>query len=173
MAEYDVFITPELQEQIYLLQYPNRVREKPYNQRSNTKPLEMRIKPRSGFMEVDISLNTDSNFDRTKGVTWGEALRTSKESGTNAFGLASGFGKGVRTNEIVAAERTQIVARTDSDRIERLVSRFDSSLEEGHVMDRQTLGGQIIQPEEGRPMYMLGTFRGGTYALHVHERYLC
>lgn len=133
----------------------------------------MRIKPRSGFMEIDISLNTDSNFDKTKGVTWGEALRTSKESGTNAFGLASGFGKGVRTNEIVAAERTQIVARTDSDRIEKLVSRFDESLKEGHVMDRQTLGGQIIQPEEGRPMYMLGTFRGVMYTLRVHDGYMC
>ena len=172
VAEYDVFITPELSEQIYLLQYPNRVREKPYNERTNSKPMEMRIKPKSGFMELDLAIKTNATFDKIKGVTWGEALRTAKESGTNAFGLASGFGKGVRTNELVAQERVQIVARTGDDRIERLVSRFDESNAQGHVMNKQTLGGQIIQPEEGRPMYMLGAFRGGSNKIPVLRRHL-
>jgi DNA-directed RNA polymerase-3 subunit RPC5 len=122
-------------------------------------------------MELDLAIKTNNNFDKIKGVTWGEALRTAKESGTNAFGLASGFGKGIRTNEMVAQDRVQIVARTGDDRIEKLVSKFDESNAQGHVMNKQTLGGQIIPPEEGRPMYMLGAFRGGTIALHRPRKY--
>jgi DNA-directed RNA polymerase III subunit RPC5 len=122
----------------------------------------MRIKPKSGFLELDLGLRVDSNFDKLKGVTWGEAVRMAKEGGTNAFGLASGFGKGARTNELFAAERAQLQPLSD-EKVGRLLERFDESNSRGVVMNRTTLGGQIIQPEEGQPTYMVGAFRGSKY----------
>jgi DNA-directed RNA polymerase III subunit RPC5 len=167
IAEYDVYIAPELQENIYLLQYPNRKREMPYSINGSQEPQQMRIKPKSGFLELDLGMSVQSNFDKFKGVSWGEALRMSKESGMNAFGLASGFGKGARTNEIFAAERAQLQPLSD-ERVESLLGRFDDTNIRGNVMNKTTLGGQIIQPEEGRPMYMLGAFRGSRFSLPFH-----
>lgn len=124
----------------------------------------MRIKPQSGFLELDLGMSVQSNFDKFKGVTWGEALRMAKESGTNAFGLASGFGKGARTNEIFAAERAQLQPLSD-ERVQSLLGGFENANTRGNVMNKTTLGGQVIQPEEGRPMYMLGAFRGSKFAV--------
>jgi len=131
----------------------------PYNGTGGQEPEQMRIKPKSGFLELDIGMGVQNNFDKYKGVQWGEALRMAKEGGTNAFGLASGFGKGVRTNEIFAAERAQLQPLNE-ERVEGLLGKFDEANNRGNVMTKTTLGGQIIQPEEGRPMYMLGAFKG-------------
>jgi DNA-directed RNA polymerase-3 subunit RPC5 len=158
VAEYDVFITPESEaEQIYLIQYPTRQRTKPYNERERSAPKEMRIKPNSGFMELDIGLNVMQSFDRKKGLQWGEAIRMTKAMGVTSFGLPAGFGKGSKANEIMSSERTNPL--DDADRMEHMLNAFERSVSEGKVLNNQTLGGQIIKPEPGRPMYMLGAFR--------------
>lgn len=105
-------------------------------------------------------MSTRRNFDKRKGVTWGESLRSAKEAGTDTFGLSSGFGKGVRTNEVFAQERAQAQAASSDDRVENLLQRFDEVKKRGNVMNVNTLGGQIILPEDGKPMYMLGAFQG-------------
>lgn len=157
VAEYDVFLTEEsIAEQIYLIQYPTRQRSKPYNLREGCAPKAMRMKPKSGFMELDIELNPMHSFDRKKGLQWGEALRMTKEMGVSSFGLPAGFGKGNKHNEIVNERAQQL---EDSEKMERMLRSFDQSVSEGKVMHTQTLGGQIIQAEPGRPMYMLGAFR--------------
>ena len=79
LAEYDVFLTPPIQEHIYLLQYPNRPRNRPYNNHYGATPHEMRIKPSSGFLEVDVKLNTQLNFNKYLGLKWGDAVATSHE----------------------------------------------------------------------------------------------
>jgi DNA-directed RNA polymerase-3 subunit RPC5 len=117
----------------------------------------MRIKPRSGFMELDIGLNVTHSFDRKKGLQWGEALRMTKEMGVTSFGLPAGFGKGNKANDIMNSERTNPL--DDAERMDRMLKDFDRSVIEGKVLKNQTLGGQIIKPEPGRPMYMLGAFR--------------
>jgi DNA-directed RNA polymerase III subunit RPC5 len=167
IAEYDVYITPEMAEQIYLLQFPNRSREQPYNERTNAKPLELRVKPESGFMEMDISTTAYVNFDKTKGLKWGEALNTAKENGATAFGIASGFGKGT-TSE------TGFPSRLRAPRGERNIENQHAAFEEaelaGKVLNKQTLGGQIIKPEPGMPHYMLGAFRGSESSLaDIHQ----
>jgi DNA-directed RNA polymerase III subunit RPC5 len=159
VAEYDVYITPESDEHIYLLQYPNRERGRPYNEDYNSAPTELRIKPRTGFMEVDVDFGIyHKYFDRAKGVTWGDSVNTAKESGLNAFGVASGFGKGGRTNDLFAAGAQRRPA--DEATIDNMVSEFEDTAYKGSVLDRQTFGGQIIRPEERQPTYMLGAFRG-------------
>src|ERR1700744_276319 len=100
VAEYDVYLTPEDDDRLYLLQYPNRDLDMAYNARNLSAPTEMRIKPDAGFLELDIGLGIDHDyFVPVRGVTWGAALKTAKESGLTAFGVASGFGKGGRISE--------------------------------------------------------------------------
>ena len=77
-AEYDVFITPELHEQLYLLQFPTREREAPYNEQTKNKPLEMRIKPKAGFVEMDVPIATEFYYNQAKAKAWGDALNKAK-----------------------------------------------------------------------------------------------
>ncbi|KAF2141909.1 uncharacterized protein K452DRAFT_326929 [Aplosporella prunicola CBS 121167] len=163
-AEYDVYITPELQEQIFLLQYPNRGRDQPYNDRNNSRPVEMRMKPEAGFIEVDVPMNVHANYDKRKGVMWGEAMRKSQENGESAFGLAAGFSGLSRT---AVPTKTAPQGRADiqnqeleEDTVEQLLTKFEDANDKGHVMNKQTLGGQILKDETGKPIYMLGAFRG-------------
>ncbi|KAF2671697.1 hypothetical protein BT63DRAFT_452200 [Microthyrium microscopicum] len=157
VAEYDVLITPETAQQIYLMQYPTRDRKAPYNEANNSQPLEMRIKPHAGFMELDIGFNTGEHFDKRKGVLWGESLRATEKLGANSFGVASGFGKGNKSNESMVADSSRAA---DEEKLRDMLQDFDHSVGEGKVLMKQTLGGQIIRPQPGRPMYMLGAFRG-------------
>lgn len=156
VAEYDVFMTPEQSEQSFLLQYPNRDRSKPYGQ-AGEKPVQMRIKPKTGFMEIDVEVNVHSNFDKQKGAQWGEALFQAKESGAESFGMASGFGKSTRAEHFGADSGSN---RADAGDTQQALDNFHRSNEEGRVLNKQTLGGQIMRPERGKPNYMLGAFRG-------------
>ncbi|OCL07692.1 hypothetical protein AOQ84DRAFT_440046 [Glonium stellatum] len=165
VAEYDVFITPELMEQTYLLQYLNRSKDQPYNYRNRMQPMEMRIKPKAGFIEVDVPMNVHLNYNKYKGVRWGEALRKAKEDGQNSFGVASGFERvpmqrGVGGRPGGRPSPTNPGGEDVEDDIDDLLRRFDDANDKGHVMNKQTLGGQVLREEPGKPKYMLGTFRG-------------
>ncbi|KAE9962373.1 hypothetical protein EG328_000619 [Venturia inaequalis] len=161
IAEYNVYITPELEEQVYLLQFPNRDRQQPYNSRTGAQPVEMRMKPKTNFMELDIATNVASNFDKSKGMLWGSAMKTANESGAAGFGMSSGFGKSNRGNELFNPDKRGKKARDPGQaHVGKTRSeRFDDANEAGKVLNKQTLGGQIVLPAEGKPMYMLGTFR--------------
>jgi DNA-directed RNA polymerase III subunit RPC5 len=114
-------------------------------------------------MELDIGMNIHGDtFDKAKGVTLGDSMRIAKEGGLNAFGVASGFGKGGRTNELFAAERAQLQP-TSEERIDDMVFNFEETARKGCVLNKKTLGGQIVRPEHGQPTYMLGAFRGSEY----------
>jgi DNA-directed RNA polymerase-3 subunit RPC5 len=126
------------------------------------------MKPQTGFMELDIATNVTSNFDKSKGLLWGSALKSANDSGAAGFGMASGFGKGSRGNELFGADREKGRKKREpgaqpsgSSR----AKRFEDANEAGRVLNKQTLGGQIVRPEEGKPMYMLGTFRDSTSSL--------
>ncbi|KAF2754569.1 hypothetical protein EJ05DRAFT_514031 [Pseudovirgaria hyperparasitica] len=155
IAEYDVFITKEISEQLYLLQYPNRHKDLPYNANNDTEPLEMRIKQKAGFVEVDVPIELSSKFDKTKGVRWGEALKQAKDEGQSTFGATAGFDRMPIPRGLA---RTTTSADPEGD-IERMVERFPEANRAGRVYNKHTLGGQILKEQEGKPMYMLGAFR--------------
>lgn len=167
-AEYDVYLTnPTQAYQIFLLQYPNRPRDKPFNARLGALPREMRIKPQSGHLEVDVNLNTDHNFNKYRGLQWGDALQTGKEvqNASATYGMAAGF-TGARGG-VVGPGGRRVQMRDDVDR-ERTITDglidFDNAEVEGKVFHKQTVGGQIMRhdgPEDaGKPMYFVGAFRG-------------
>ncbi|KAF4552124.1 Sin-like protein [Elsinoe fawcettii] len=151
VSEYDIYITPAVAERIFMLQYPLRPRAKPYNRRYGEAPVELRMKPESGFIEIDVELAPEANFNKAQGITWGKAMHQSKASGLTTFGASAGFGPGT----VKSGPRGNRYDEYTSE-----VNYFDSMANEGKVFSKQTLGGQISSAEEGKPQYMLGTFRG-------------
>lgn len=144
---------------MYLLQYPIRDRAHPYNEREGARPIEMRIKPQAGFIELDIAMNTTTNFNKYQGLVWGEAMRKSQAAGTTTFGAAAGFAptgapKGRGRGAAAAADAAS------ADSIDANLARFNDAVNRNLVHHKQTLGGQIIHDETGNPNYMLGAFRG-------------
>lgn len=169
-AEYDIYLTPAQSSQIYLLQYPNRDRSKPYNARTGVSPQELRIKPNSGHVEVDVNLNTSHNFNKYRGLKWGDALRTGKEvqNDSATYGLASGFAAQRRRN----AQQARLPDQADREfEIQNDLNTFYDAEKEDKVLHKQTLGGQIVnhdsKTEEGKPSYFVGAFRGSE--LHLSK----
>jgi hypothetical protein len=71
VAEYDVYITPEVEEQqLYILQYLNRPPDQPFTKATQSQPTELRVKKESGFVEVDIPIDIHQNYNRPAGVRW-------------------------------------------------------------------------------------------------------
>jgi DNA-directed RNA polymerase-3 subunit RPC5 len=169
IAEYDVFITPEMHEQIYVLQYLNRDGGNGLRRSNNSGPLQLRVKEQSGFVEVDIPMDIRKNFSRPAGVKWGEALRKTKGFGQKAYGISSGFERVMPRPSRAGAAGTNgtpaPVAIEDDDNLEEWVTHFEDANEKGHVLNTQTFGGQIAKEDGKGPSYMLGTFRDSACAL--------
>jgi DNA-directed RNA polymerase-3 subunit RPC5 len=164
VAEYDVYITPEVEEQkLYVLQYLNRPPDQPFTKATQSQPSEMRMKKQSGFIEVDVPIDIHQNYNRTAGVRWGESMRKTKGFGQKAFGIASGFERTMprASNRAGGGEGTPAapVAPEDDDNFEEYVTHFEDANEKGHVLNTQTFGGQITNDDGKGPSYMLGTFR--------------
>jgi hypothetical protein len=170
VAEYDVYITPEIHEQIYVLQYLNRERKHGGFKRSNdNEPTELRVKEQSGFVEVDVPLDIRTSFNRTAGVKWGEALRKTKGFGQKAYGISSGFERVMPKSapkSAAGANGTPVpVALDDDDNQDEWVAHFEDANEKGHVLNTQTFGGQIAKEDGKGPRYMLGAFKDSACAV--------
>lgn len=163
VASYTVYIAPPSSaaqssstSKLLLLQYPaHRPSSKPYNTRTLQKPTSLRIKPATGLLEVDIPIDTRENYSREKGSEYGKALKASRvgpQGGTH--GLAGGFntGIGARRFQYDGLHLRDIPVHSGSD------SNLSSDPED--IINTQTLGGKIIKPSSGDPVYMLGSFCG-------------
>ncbi|KAK5165059.1 uncharacterized protein LTR77_009156 [Saxophila tyrrhenica] len=183
-ASYDIYLTPQATpttSQIYLLQYPNRHPNQPYNARAGVAPEHFRIKPTAGYLEMDTAMHTGHNFNRYQALKWGDAVRTAKEGVNGAgnagaapaptYGLAAGLsGRGGRVKGSGRGFFGRGGAGAVKDEAEREMEIQDGILEfeqaksEGRVMSTQTIGGQILKhesgAEEGKPGYFVGAFRG-------------
>lgn len=67
-ASYDVYIKPGIsgERQVYVLQFPNRAAKQHYSQENDSKPFNLRIKPESGMVEIDVPMDVWRNYDREK-----------------------------------------------------------------------------------------------------------
>ncbi|KAF2121506.1 DNA-directed RNA polymerase III subunit Rpc5 [Lophiotrema nucula] len=186
VKEYDVYITPDLENQLLLLmQYANRLAEQPFSAENGAKPSQLRIKPKSGFVEVDVPVNVHQYYDRRKGVEWGEALRETKGFGQKAYGMAGGYERVMpRTgNRPGASGEANVHPRAflEDDRVQDYVENFEDANEKGHVLNTQTWGGKIPTHDPNKPSYMVGAFRnnelhlsrlGGVVQLQVQPHHV-
>ena len=166
LSSYAVYIAPPSQStsaaqssstsKLLLLQYPaHRPSPKPYNTRTLQKPTSLRIKPTTGLLEVDVPIDTRDNYSHEKGSEYGKALKRSglsQQGGTH--GLAGGFNAGAvgRRFQYDGFHLRDIPMYPGSD------SNVSSDPED--IITKQTLGGKIVHPSSGDPIYMLGSFRG-------------
>lgn len=165
VGEYEVYITPRSDEDlsaphshrnVYLLQFPNRSTMMPYREDTPQAPLAVRVKPQSGFLEMDVSIPTGVHMDRAKAVRWSQAMRDAEAEGITEFGMSAGF-----TSRVVSA-RTGFGDRSEFEReteVTDLLETFDDADRQGKVLNKQVLGGQILKNASGRPFYMIGAFR--------------
>lgn len=156
--QYKLYEVP-FTKHIILFQFPNRGRNQPYNDANHQKPLELRIKPKCGLVEMDIPINVHANFDKEKGILYGEAMRKSQilqEGGS--YGPAGGLGVGGSSRPARGDNNT---AGNDEYSVEALLENFEDANNKGHVMNKITLAGQIVPFKVGDPIYFIGAFRGG------------
>lgn len=159
VGEYDIYMN-QPEKRLILLQYPNRDRGQPYSDRIGLKPLELRIKPKCGLVEVDIPMVLHSNFNKEKGILYGQAMRNSRvlqEGGS--YGLAGGFRSGLSAARLRLSNQEE--NRTSEEpSLETLLENFEDANNKGHVMNKLTLDGRIIPWKDGDPIYYLGVFKG-------------
>jgi len=158
VSSYDVFIKPQISDsrQIYVLQFPNRDPKQPFTQATQSKPLKLRIKPEAGMVEMDVPLDAMQNYDRSKGIKWGEAMKKSDMTkGSGSHGMPGGFGIGGA--QPTGRGRGHGEAEEEINQ-ERLLADYEGAIERGQVLTKQTLGGQTVPNEETTPQYMIGTF---------------
>lgn len=155
-ASYDIFIKPQMsaKRQIYVLQFPNSTKH--YSKSTECEPLAMRVKAAAGMVELDVPMDIYRNYDREKAVRWGEAMRKADGKSGASHGLPGGFGLGGNAGKgrPKAEERDQDIIT--------LAEHYESSVRDGRVLMKQTLGGQVVPKGATVPQYMVGAFRKGT-----------
>ena len=120
------------------------------------------MKPKTGLIEVDVPIDTQLNYDVSKGRKFGEALKQSRlardgtggGAGAGAFGMAGGF------NPV----GQQPGARVKAEDVEMSDVKGEGGKAET-MLRVQTLGGRIKDAEDGDPLYMLGAFRGSMFTV--------
>ena len=160
ISKFKVFWNDPSPKQVVVLQFPNRDRTQPYNNASSLAPTQIRIKPITGLVEVDVPLNSLANghFNKEKAIEYGSQLARNKviRHGGN-FGLAGGFGAG-------GANIRHVQGAVDMSELpDDIDEAYEQAAAEGKVLDTLTLTGKIQQFKEGDPIYAMATFKGGTY----------
>lgn len=163
VREYDIFMTEELAESLYLFQYPVRSKTKPYNKAQSSCPVDARWKPKAGLVEVDVPVNTAINFDQEKGRIWGDVLRKNqqaKESGLPGKAIGPRAGK-----------RRKVKGEDDDEEEDDIMFvDFQEAVKKGRILSKQTLGSKI-QADEAK--YMVGVFTGGTLSTCTPPSLFC
>jgi len=158
-ASYDVYVKSHISSdrQIYILQFPNRDGKQHYSAANESQPLKLRIKEKAGMLELDVPVDAWRNYDRARGIKWGEAMkRSNMVKGGGSHGIPGGFGIGG------AQPSGRGRGRGDSDdeiNQQRLPEDYAAAIQREQVLTKQTLGGQSVANQETTPQYMIGAFR--------------
>ena len=157
VASYDVFLAgpamahtsdPSVNQstssKVLLLQYPAyRPSSRPYNAAKSQKPSELRLKPNTGIVEIDVPILTREHYNQDSGTRYGRAISDSKIlHGSLAHGLAGGFHAG-------SSQATSL----------RENPAHDDTEASSPSLSMQTLGGKVTEPSERDPIYFLGSLR--------------
>lgn len=165
VSSYNIYVKPRFKDgkKVYILQFPNRDSKQAYSAANSSLPLELRLKDKSGLAEIDVPVDTFRNYDREKGIKWGEAVQKSdqlKGADGGSLGLAGGFGIGGGQSARPRSARQG----TEDEGItqEALMRDFAASVAQGRVLRKQTLGGQAMPKDSNTPQYMIGAFQNRT-----------
>ena len=169
VAKYRLFINKPTGKRAMLIQYPNRIVGQEYRAATRNKPLEIRIKPKCGLVEIDIPVDIHAKYDKERGVEYGEAMRKSwllRAGGS--YGLSGGLGIGPKPT----AKDDRQMPPPEGPSKEKLLENFDDANNKGHVMNKITLGGHIYPLKNGDPIYMTATFKEGDLIASSYQKFL-
>ncbi|KAL8697946.1 MAG: hypothetical protein Q9224_002080, partial [Gallowayella concinna] len=157
MAKYKMVYNQEPDTRVLLLRFPNRRPDQPYCARTGEKPLEIRIKPKHGHIEVDIPIRIDQNWDVEKAVQYQHAMQKSSvlQQG-GSYGLAGGLGTGAQTP---SNKKPSDHSTAAGPSMETLLANPADANNKGHVMNKITLAGRIIPFDDTQSRYLCGVFR--------------
>jgi RPC5 protein len=166
VASYDVVLTqsPALStahsvtpssspSRVLVLQYPAiRASSRPYNAARSQKPSDLRLKPHTGLLEVDVPILTHEHYNADSGARYGKSVSESRALHGNAsHGLAGGF-------HTHSAQSTSLCD----------VPLYEDAETSTHRLETQTLGGKITAPSERDPIYFLASLRkNALYLSHL------
>lgn len=153
---YPVFLNPALPHgrRLLVLQQPNRTDEHP-----RPPPTELRIKTRTGMVELDVPIDATTAYDKEKGMRWGRSLKASMQAkGGGSHGVAGGFAVGAAQQRGGGGRgRREAQQEEEAD----LMMDWNEAARQGKVLTTQTLGGQY--PDVGDVQYMVGVFQGSMW----------
>ncbi|CAK42531.1 uncharacterized protein An15g05780 [Aspergillus niger] len=86
IASYDICLT-DSEISRYVLQYLDRPAGSSYDDRHGQKPTSFRLKPKTGLVEVDVPINTRVNYDVSKGLRYGDALKKTADAKSETASL--------------------------------------------------------------------------------------
>ncbi|PZP62892.1 MAG: hypothetical protein DI596_03315, partial [Azospira oryzae] len=149
VAEYEVYLTGskpltqnEPSSKLLLLQYPaHRSYSKPYNATRSQTPTALRMKSKTGFVEVDVPMLVRENYNDLSGEKYGKAMAESRTITTGGtHGLAGGF------------NANSLQRPTDAPLPDDPEFMYPP-------LQTQSLGGKLVTPSARDPIYLLGHFR--------------
>ncbi|EXJ84357.1 hypothetical protein A1O3_05024 [Capronia epimyces CBS 606.96] len=148
IASYDVYLTEppnskDASSKLYVLQYPShRPYWRPYDAATSQTPTSLRLKPDSGFVEIDVPILTHEYYNEYAGERFGKAVaegRTMQAGGSH--GLAGGFSAGSTQSRF------------------KDVPMHDQPASSAPYLTSQTLGGKMVAPSTRDPIYLVGCFK--------------
>ena len=145
---------------LVVLEYVNKTSPDP-NQLQQPRVLELRVKPNTGMIEVDVPIDTSDAYDKNKGIQWGVALQKSMEAKKGgSLGLAGGFGVGAAPPPRTGGRRGAGGASGNDDEAPPLTWAEAARLDK--ILRKQTLGGGRSAEEENTK-HMVGVFQGSMF----------
>jgi DNA-directed RNA polymerase-3 subunit RPC5 len=165
VATYSVFVKPPLpaHRKLLVLQHPNMHSPAPSALQPPT-ITQIRVKPKSGMIEVDVPLDCTSNYDKAKGMRWGSVLQRSMDSKKGgSLGLAGGFGIGA------PPPRPSRRAGGGDNGAEGEGPNWNEAVRMDRVLRTQTLGGLWAEGKDAQ--YMVGVFHGSKRGVCVSRMF--
>ncbi|KAL8997617.1 MAG: hypothetical protein Q9169_003164 [Polycauliona sp. 2 TL-2023] len=166
LANYTMVYAQEPGTRALLLRFPNRKPDQPYNALTGQKPLEMRIKPKYGHIEVDVPVLVDQHWDLEKAIEYQHAMQESTvlQQG-RSYGLAGGLGAGTQS---ATKKPSSDPSAASGPSMETLLADPADANNKGHVMNKITLAGRIFPCDDTQSRYMCGVFKDDVlYLSHV------
>ncbi|KAF3767070.1 hypothetical protein M406DRAFT_242068, partial [Cryphonectria parasitica EP155] len=159
VGTFNILLGPPLaaNRRVLILEHPNKTDGK----KPARAPMELRVKPTTGMVELDFPVDYNTAYDRTKGLNWGTNLHKSTEAKKGgSHGLAGGFGVGAPPPRVRAGG----AAGGRGDEILDMGMDWGEALRRDFVLRTQTLGGQTPDVS-AESKYMVGVFAGSN--LHL------
>lgn len=160
VATFNILLKPTLpaNRRVLILEHPN----KSDGRKPARAPMELRVKPATGMVEVDFPIDYNTAYDRTKGLNWGTNLHKNTEAKKGgSHGLAGGFGVGAPPPRAARAGGRGGAAGAE-DEIFDMGMDWSEALRKDYVLRTQTLGGQTPDVS-AESKYMVGVFTGSTF----------